>query len=221
MRIALFPLVLGLTLGAQSKPAAKRTAKPNAKPAAPMSVPAPSPAPTPKAKPRVELETSFGAIVVELEPEYAPKTVANFLRYAKEGHYKGTVFHRVIRGFMIQGGGHLEDLSEKPTHAGIPNEAGEAIKGGLRNTRGTLAMARTSDPHSASAQFFINTAENAALDHRAPTPEGYGYCVFGRVVSGMEVVDKIEAVRTVWKRGMQNVPDYAVFIRNAKVLPAQ
>ncbi len=183
--------------------------------------PAPAAAPAPKAKPRVQLETSFGPIVLELEPDLAPATVANFLRYVKEGHYKGTTFHRVIPGFMIQGGGHLEDLSEKPGHEGIRNEAEATFKGGLRNVRGTVAMARTGDPHSATAQFFINTVDNAFLDFRAANPEGWGYCTFGRVVSGMETVDKIEKVRTTWKRGMQNVPEYAVKITGAAVLPAK
>jgi cyclophilin family peptidyl-prolyl cis-trans isomerase len=182
---------------------------------------APTSAPAPKAKPRVQFETNYGPFVVELEPDLAPATVANFLRYVKEGHYKGTTFHRVIPGFMIQGGGHLEDLSEKPGHAAIRNEAESSFKGGLKNTRGTLAMARTGEPHSATAQWFINTVDNAFLDFRSADAEGWGYCAFGRVVSGMETVDKIEKVRTVWKRGMQNVPEFPVRITGAAVLPSK
>ncbi len=175
-------------------------------------------APT-KPKPRVRLETSYGPVVLELEPELAPETVANFLRYVKEGHYAGTIFHRVIPGFMVQGGGLREDLTEKPTHAPIPNEAPATFKAGLKNVPGTVAMARQNDPQSATAQFYINTNANPDLDHKSLTPEGYGYCVFGRVVEGMENVLKIEKVTTVWRRGMQNVPEYAVRIRAAELLP--
>ena len=180
--------------------------------------PASAPAPTPKAKPRVQLDTNFGAIVVELESDLAPATVANFLRYVKSGHYAGTTFHRVIPGFMIQGGGHLEDLSEKASQAPVRNEAPSTFNGGLKNTRGTLAMARTGEPHSATAQFFINTVDNAFLDHKDTTTEGYGYCAFGRVVSGMDVVDKISQVRTVWRKGMQSVPEFPVRIKAAALL---
>ncbi|MCE1228314.1 MAG: peptidylprolyl isomerase [Firmicutes bacterium] len=180
----------------------------------------PAPPPAPKPKPRVRLDTSYGPIVVELEPEIAPITVANFLRYVNEGFYAGTVFHRVIPGFMIQGGGMAPDLIEKPTHGAITNEAPATFKAGLKNLVGTLAMARTPDPHSASSQFFINTADNASLDHTARTAEGMGYCVFGRVVEGMDVVLKIEKVTTVWRRGMQNVPEYPVFIKKAEALEA-
>jgi len=187
---------------------------------APKVIEAPkAPATTPQAKPRVKFTTSYGPIVVELEPFLAPATVANFLRYVKEGHYAGTIFHRVIPGFMIQGGGHLEDLREKPTHEPIQNEAPATFKGGLKNTKGTIAMARTGDPHSATAQFFINTADNPALDFRAMNEAGYGYCAFGRVVEGMEVVTKIEKVHTVWRMGMQDVPEYALRIKAAEVLP--
>jgi len=186
---------------------------------APAVAPVAAPAPTPVSKPRVRLSTTYGPIVVELEPSLAPTTVANFLRYVKEGHYSGTVFHRVIPGFMIQGGGYLSDLSEKPTHEPIRNEAASAFLGGLKNTRGTLAMARTGDPHSATAQIYINTVDNPALDYRASTESGFGYCAFGRVVEGMEVVDKIEKVHTVWRKGMQDVPEYALKIKSAEMLP--
>ena len=144
------------------------------------------------AGPQVELKTSAGVIVLELDPEKAPATVANFLQYVKDGHYDGTLFHRVIPGFMIQGGGFTRDFKEKPTRKPVRNEAGN----GLKNTAGTIAMARTPDPHSAGAQFFINVADNAMLDFRFPTQEGYGYTVFGRVVKGMNVVESITRVAT-------------------------
>lgn len=179
---------------------------------------APQAQPAPKAKPRVRLDTSYGPIVVELEPDLAPRTVANFLRYVSEGFYAGTIFHRVIPGFMIQGGGLLPDMSEKPAHESIPNEAAEVLQAGMRNTRGTIAMARTDEPGSATCQFYINTADNASLDHHSL--QEYGYCPFGRVVSGMEVVDKIEKVNTILRKGQQNVPEYAVRIKGAEVLPA-
>ncbi len=144
------------------------------------------------AGPQVRLETSLGDITLELADDKAPKTVENFLAYAREGFYNGTIFHRVIDGFMIQGGGFTPDFQQKPTRAPIPNEANN----GLKNLRGTIAMARTSDPNSASAQFFINVKDNAPLDYRASTPQGWGYAVFGKVTSGMEVVDKIRQVPT-------------------------
>ncbi len=165
----------------------------------------------PPSGPKVEIRTSYGPVVVELEPGPAPGTVANFLRYVDGGFYDGTIFHRVIPGFMVQGGGLGKDMAEKPDHGPIRNEAREAFKAGLKNVRGTLAMARTGDPDSASAQFFINTADNPSLD----PGDGAGYCVFGRVVSGMEAVDKIEKVRTVMRHGMADVPDYPVLIRTA------
>jgi len=165
----------------------------------------------PQAGPKVEIATSYGPVVVELEPARAPGTVANFLRYVDEGFYDGTIFHRVIPGFMVQGGGLAKDMTEKPAHEPIRNEARAAFQAGLKNLRGTLAMARTENPDSATAQFYINTADNPTLD----PGEGAGYCVFGRVVSGMEAVDKIEKVRTVMRRGLVNVPDYPVLIRTA------
>jgi len=189
--------------------------------AAQEAAPAPAPAQeVPRARPRVELTTSYGPVVVELEPGLAPKTVANFLRYVQEGFYAGTIFHRVIAGFMIQGGGLLPDMTEKPVHEPIPNEAPLTFKAGLKNTKGTIAMARTDDPGSAMAQFYINTADNPSLDHRDLTPAGYGYCAFGRVVSGMEAVEKIEKVNTLMRHGMQNVPEFPVRIKAATVVPA-
>ena len=203
-----------LPLGAQVQSAAPAPVQP----AAPA--PVPPAAETQAPKPRVKILTSYGPIVVELEPALAPKTVANFLRYVGEGFYAGTIFHRVISGFMIQGGGMLPDMTEKAVHEPIPNEAGLTFKAGLRNERGTLAMARTDDPGSATAQFFISTADNAALDHKDYSPAGYGYCTFGRVVSGMDAVDKIEKVNVVMRRGMQNVPEYAVRIKAVELVPA-
>ena len=170
-------------------------------------------------KPRIRLVTTYGPILIELEPEAAPATVANFLAYVKEGFYAGTIFHRVIPGFMVQGGGLTEDMQEKTTHPPILNEAEQSSQKGLLNTIGTLAMARTEEPDSASSQFFINTADNTALNHRNRSKEGYGYCVFGRVVEGMGVVAKIEKVITVTRRGMPNVPEYPVRIKSVEVLP--
>lgn len=144
------------------------------------------------AEPRVQMQTSEGTIVLELFPEQAPETVENFLGYVNDGFYDGTIFHRVIDGFMIQGGGFTGDFQRKSTRDPVANEADN----GLKNRRGTVAMARTSDPHSATAQFFINVVDNAFLDHTAPTPQGWGYTVFGEVVEGMEVVDKIRQMPT-------------------------
>jgi len=185
------------------------------------AVPAPASTPAPAAKPRVQLLTSYGPVVVELEPELAPKTVANFLRYVDSGFYKGTIFHRVIDGFMIQGGGMLENLEEKPAGEPVFNEVGRTFKAGLKNSRGTIAMARTANPHSATAQFYINLADNPALDPHGTGEEGFGYCAFGRVVSGMEAVDKIGKVKTEWRRGMGDIPQFAVRIKDAVRLPAQ
>ena len=167
------------------------------------------------APPQIELKTSAGAIVIELYPEKTPQTVENFLRYVREGHYDGTIFHRVIAGFMIQGGGYTPAFDEKKTRAPVRNEAENAP----RNAVGTIAMARTSDPHSATAQFFINTADNRPLDFRYPTEQGYGYCVFGRVVAGMDVVRRIEQVATgPGPSGHQNVPVKPVVIESARVM---
>ena len=148
------------------------------------------------ANPQVEFDTTAGRIRVELYPDAAPKTVANFLDYVKAKHYDGTQFHRVIANFMIQGGGFTADFRQKPTKPGIQNEAEQSSKAGLLNVPGTLAMARTSDPHSASAQFFINVKDNAFLNFRSPDPQGYGYTVFGKVVEGMDVVNKIAVTPT-------------------------
>ena len=148
------------------------------------------------ANPQVEFDTTAGRIRVELYPDAAPKTVANFLDYVKAKHYDGTQFHRVIANFMIQGGGFTADFRQKPTKPGIQNEAEQSSKAGLLNVPGTLAMARTSDPHSASAQFFINVKDNAFLNFRSPDPQGYGYTVFGKVVEGMDVVNKIAITPT-------------------------
>jgi len=170
------------------------------------------------ADPRVELKTNRGAIVLELYPEKAPKTVANFLQYVKDGHYNGTTFHRVIDGFMVQGGGFDKDMRQKPTtRPPVPNEAGN----GLKNDVGTIAMARTSDPHSATAQFFINVNANNSLNHRAPTPADYGYTVFGKVISGMDVVDRIAKSPTGNAGQHQNVPREPIVIESASVLPAK
>ncbi len=159
--------------------------------------------------PRVKLATSMGDIVLELAPDKAPKTVANFLQYVRDKHYDGTVFHRVIDGFMIQGGGFTGEFKEKATRAPIPLEA----TNGLRNDRGTVAMARTGDPNSATSQFFINVGNNNMLN--APNPDGHGYTVFGKVVSGMDVVDKIRNARTGNKSRMQNVPLENITIQSA------
>ena len=161
------------------------------------------------ANPSVEMKTSQGVIVIELDAEKAPKTVANFLQYVKDGFYNGTIFHRVIDGFMIQGGGYEPGLKEKPTRTPIENEA----KNGLKNTIGTIAMARTNDPHSAAAQFFINVANNGFLDY--PGQDGWGYAVFGKVTRGMEVVQKIAKTR----KGRQDIPVDLIVIESVRLLP--
>jgi len=160
-------------------------------------------------QPVVRFKTTAGDIVLTLDAAKAPVTVANFVQYVKDGHYNGTIFHRVIDGFMIQGGGFNADMRERETRAPIKLEAGN----GLRNTRGTVAMARTRDPNSATAQFFINVADNANLD--APRPDGHGYAVFGRVTQGMDVIDKIRAVQTGNRGPHQNVPVTPITITQA------
>lgn len=163
-------------------------------------------------KPVVIMETNMGNVEIELDAEKAPISVKNFLRYVDEGFYSGTIFHRVIKDFMIQGGGFTKGMEQKPVHEQIKNEA----TNGLKNTRGTLAMARTSVVDSATAQFFINTVDNGFLNHSSPDPRGYGYAVFGRVTSGMDVVDKIRAVSTTSKMGMSDVPVETVEIKSIK-----
>jgi peptidyl-prolyl cis-trans isomerase B (cyclophilin B) len=160
----------------------------------------------------VILHTTMGDIGIELDAENAPATVENFLKYVRDGHYDNTVFHRVINGFMIQGGGFAPGMKQKPTRAPVANEAGN----GLKNAKYTVAMARTSDPHSATAQFFINVADNAFLDYKGPSPQGWGYCVFGKVVEGTDVVDKIEAVPTGSSAMHQDVPREDVVITKAE-----
>ena len=162
----------------------------------------------------IKLTTNFGVISLELDAEKAPKTVANFIAYVEAGHYDNTIFHRVIKNFMIQGGGMEPGMNQKETGAPIENEAGN----GLKNVRGSIAMARTGDPHSATAQFFINTVDNDFLDFKAPSGQGWGYCVFGQVVDGMDVVDKIRAVRTGNKGFHQDVPVEDVIIEKAEVV---
>ena len=164
--------------------------------------------------PRVRLETSLGNITLALYRAEAPRTVENFLGYVREGLYDGTVFHRVIKGFMIQGGGLTPELRRTSTRDPIANEADN----GLGNRRGTVAMARTGEPHSATNQFFINTADNALLDHRAKTPQGWGYCVFGKVIDGMEVVEAIEGRPTASRAGRRDVPVEDVIIKRAVVV---
>jgi peptidyl-prolyl cis-trans isomerase B (cyclophilin B) len=150
----------------------------------------------------VHIKTNYGTIIAELFADKSPKSVANFIQYAKDGFYNSTIFHRVIDNFVIQGGGFGPGMTQKPPRASIENEA----KNGLRNSRGTLAMARSSDPHSASSQFFINIVDNDFLNYTAPTPAGWGYCVFGKIVEGMHIVDQIKGVPTGSKLGFKDVP---------------
>ena len=164
--------------------------------------------------PYVELETTMGNIVIELNQEKAPNTVANFLEYVKSGHYDGTIFHRVIDGFMIQGGGMDANMKEKSTNAPIKNEADN----GLKNEVGTIAMARTSDPHSATAQFFINVKDNSFLNFSGKNPQGWGYAVFGKVTEGMDIVNKIKGVPTGKYGFHADVPTTPVVITHAKVI---
>jgi peptidyl-prolyl cis-trans isomerase B (cyclophilin B) len=163
---------------------------------------------------KVQLKTTLGDIVLELDAVRAPNTAANFVDYVREGFYDGTLFHRVIDGFMVQGGGFLPGMQRKPTRAPIVNEADN----GLRNVLGSIAMARTPDPHSASSQFFINVVDNAFLDFKAKNDNGWGYCVFGRVVEGMDVVGRIKAVSTTTRAGNRDVPVEDVVIEQATML---
>ncbi|MGD9212983.1 MAG: peptidylprolyl isomerase [Desulfobacteraceae bacterium] len=164
--------------------------------------------------PQVLLKTDLGDIVVELNPKAAPKTVNNFLDYVSSGFYEKTIFHRVIKGFMIQGGGFTADLQRKKTKKAIENEADN----GLTNKRGTIAMARTSDPHSATSQFFINVVDNNSLDFRSKTPHGWGYCVFGEVIKGLTVLSKIEETPTTTRNSMQDVPETPIRIIKASII---
>ncbi|MEG6549675.1 peptidylprolyl isomerase [Desulfocurvibacter africanus] len=167
-----------------------------------------------RSHPMVKLETSMGDIVLELDAEKAPKTTENFLRYVRDGHYDGTIFHRVINNFMVQGGGMDKNMSEKPGHEPIENEADN----GLKNEAYTVAMARTNDPHSATAQFFINVKDNSFLNHKSKSAQGWGYAVFGKVVEGKEVVDAIKAVPTGTRGYHQDVPLMPVVINKATVV---
>ena len=166
----------------------------------------------------IKLTTNHGTITLELDTVNAPKTSANFIAFVESGHYDGTIFHRVIKNFMIQGGGMTPDMEQKPTQAPIENEGEQTAKAGLKNVRGSIAMARTNDPHSATAQFFINTVDNDFLDFKAPSGQGWGYCVFGKVVEGMDVVDAIRALPTGNKGFHQDVPKESVLIEKAEVL---
>ncbi len=161
----------------------------------------------------ITLHTNFGDIIIKLDFDKAPKTAANFQQYAQDGFYDGTIFHRVIDGFMIQGGGFDRDMTQKETRAAIENEADN----GLTNTLGSIAMARTQDPHSASAQFFINVKDNDFLNHKSKDMQGWGYCVFGEVSAGMDVVNKIKGVKTGNQGGHQDVPVEAVVIERVSV----
>ena len=172
----------------------------------------------PAANPQVEVRTNMGNFVIELYPENAPNTVQNFLQYVKDGHYNGTIFHRVIPGFMVQGGGFTPSFQEKATRPPIKNEAGN----GLRNGVGMVSMARTFDPHSATAQFFVNVAENPTLDFKAPTQEGYGYTPFGRVTKGIDVIERIVKVPTgPGKPPHQDVPKKPVIIERMHVIESK
>ena len=164
-------------------------------------------------RPRVTFETSHGAFVLELDREAAPETVANFLAYVRDGFYEGTIFHRVIAGFMVQGGGFSKEFQQLSTRPPVRNEADR----GGRNDRGTIAMARTSDPHSATAQFFINVVDNDFLNHKDPTPQGWGYAAFGRVVEGMETVDRIAAVETGSHGPFNDVPKEMVLVGKTRI----
>ena len=211
MHLSIASLVCFLALMAPA--AAPKSAKP-----APHKSPAAASkaAPAPGANPRVALETTKGRIVIELYADKAPKTVKNFLDYVKSGQYNGTIFHRVMPGFMIQGGGFTPAMAEKPTRAPIQNEADNRVL----NQRGTVAMARTGDPDSATAQFFINVANNGSLNFTSKTTGGWGYAVFGNVVEGMDVVDAIVQVPTTTKGMYENVPVQPVVIQKAIVLAA-
>lgn len=207
MNVSIAPLVCLLALLVPAAPP-KKSAHPATPPKSASAVPA--------GNPRVALQTSKGRIVIELYADKAPKTVKNFLDYVKAGFYNGTIFHRVIPGFMIQGGGFKTDQTEKPTRPPIPIEADN----GLQNQRGTVAMARTKDPNSAGSQFFINLVNNNSLNFRSKTTEGWGYTVFGNVVEGMDVVDAIARVPAAPGSISEAVPQEMIVIQKATVLPA-
>ena len=219
-RLPSLPLMLG-AFALLAFPVLSRAQSPDTPsteaPATSPSTPEQPDQPPTQEQPMVILKTTLGDITIKLFPDKAPVTVANFLAYVDSGHYNGTVFHRVIDGFMIQGGGFNRYMLQKPTQAPIKNEAAN----GLQNKRGTIAMARTSVVDSATSQFFINVVDNPFLDFKSPDPRGYGYCVFGEVVSGMDVVDQIKAVRTGVKNGMADVPLQTVEILSAERAPAE
>lgn len=201
-----------LTLGAGLASQAVWAQTPSVKPASPVNK---TKGKTSMSHPQVELTiTGYGVIKLELDAEKAPKSVENFLDYVKSGHYNGTVFHRVIPGFMIQGGGFAPGMNQKPTEPPIENEASN----GLKNDKYTIAMARTNDPHSATAQFFINVASNEFLNHKAPSGQGWGYAVFGKVIAGQDVVDKIAGVKTGTRGFHGDVPKEDVVIEKATAL---
>jgi cyclophilin family peptidyl-prolyl cis-trans isomerase len=212
----LLMVTIGCGGGSPPPPAEEPAPSEPAAPAEPAEeAPAGEATPTPTGtNPVVEMKTSLGTMKIELYPDKAPKTVENFLQYAREGFYDGTVFHRVIDSFMIQGGGFTPEMTEKGTRAPIENEAGN----GLKNVRGSIAMARTGDPHSASSQFFINTVDNPMLDFTAETVQGYGYAVFGQVVEGLETLDAIRKVATGSRDGHDDVPRDPVVIESVRVL---
>jgi len=208
MNVSVASLVCLLAVLAPAAAAPKKSPKPSAPPKSAGAATA--------ANPRVALQTNKGRIVIELYADKAPKSARNFLDYVKAGHYNNTIFHRVIPGFMIQGGGFTPDMTEKPTKDPIQNEADNRVL----NQRGTLAMARTGDPNSATAQFFINLANNGFLNFTSKTPQGWGYAVFGNVVEGMDVVDAIAQVPTATKGMYENVPTQPVVIQKVTVLSA-
>jgi peptidyl-prolyl cis-trans isomerase B (cyclophilin B) len=216
MNVSVASLVCLLAvLAPTATPAASKALKKSPKPATAKAASAAT-AKAPAANPRVALETNKGRIVIELYADKAPKSAKNFLDYVKAGHYNNTIFHRVIPGFMIQGGGFTPTMTEKPTKGPIQNEADNRVL----NQRGTLAMARTGDPNSATAQFFINLANNGFLNFTGKTPSGWGYAVFGNVVEGMDVVDAIAQVPTATKGMYENVPTQPVVIQKVTVLSA-
>jgi peptidyl-prolyl cis-trans isomerase B (cyclophilin B) len=186
-----------------------------AEPGTPAPNPANTPAPAKSSAPRVAFETTLGRFVIELDPVKAPKSTENFLAYAKAGFYDGTIFHRVIPGFMAQGGGFSADMKQKATQPPIPNEADN----GLKNKRGTVAMARTNDPNSATSQFFVNLVDNAFLDHTGKNPRGWGYAVIGQVVEGMDVIDKMAAVKTGMRGPFSDVPTQTIEVKKATLTP--